>query len=185
MQIGERGPHEGGSILHLWPRLWRKLRERFRSAPSVLHRRAPYWTSDETSARRTHGVRSLQTGCVQVFIRMFRAHLVLPKLTRPLKAVGSRSRRVFLPIAFFARMLFLCLVDATGREPRSSAIRKGRSAMLLEAGKAASLAVLKDQLDAACGRNRKIAESTEVNRQRAIVLQHCRDAAQQAQGFFR
>jgi len=56
---------------------------------------------------------------------------------------------------------------------------------LLEAGQGRpSLAVLKDQLDAGLRKKQENAESTEVNRQRAIVLQHCRDAAQQAQGFF-
>jgi CRISPR-associated endonuclease/helicase Cas3 len=83
-------------------------------------------------------------------------------------------------------MLFSCLVDADRTrteefcDPEKAAVR-----CLLEAGQGRpSLAVLKDQLDASLRKKQENAESTEVNRQRAIVLQHCRDAAQQAQGFF-
>jgi len=83
-------------------------------------------------------------------------------------------------------MLFSCLVDADRTraeefcDPDKASIRR-----LLEAVQGRpSLAVLNDQLDASLQKKQEKAESTEVNRQRALVLQHCRDAAHLSPGFF-
>jgi CRISPR-associated endonuclease/helicase Cas3 len=113
-------------------------------------------------------------------------NLVLPKLTSPLKPSAAGRDECPFQLAFFARMLFSCLIDADWTrteefcDPEKAAIRHQ-----LEAGQGRpSLAALKDQLDASLLKMREDAKPTEVNRQRSIVLQHCRDAAQQTPGFF-
>ncbi len=114
------------------------------------------------------------------------ANIVLPKLTSPLKPSAAGRDEVPFQFAFFTRMLFSCLIDAdrTRTEefcaPEKAVVRSG-----LDAGQGRpSLAALKDQLDASLLEKQKGATPTEVNRQRAIVLQHCRNAAQREPGFF-
>ncbi len=107
----------------------------------------------------------------------------LPKLTLPLKE--SRGDAPF-QLAFFTRMLFSCLIDADRTrteefcDPEASAERS----RLGSAPARPSLAALKAELDASLRKKQQEAEPTDVNRQRAIVLQHCLDAASQPPGFF-
>jgi CRISPR-associated endonuclease/helicase Cas3 len=112
-------------------------------------------------------------------------NLVLPKLTSTLKQAAGRNECAF-QLAFFTRMLFSCLVDADWTrteefcDPEKSAARR-----LLKAGQGRpQLAALKNHLDASLQKKQEIAGSTEVNRQRAIVLQHCRHTAHLSPGFF-
>jgi CRISPR-associated endonuclease/helicase Cas3 len=113
-------------------------------------------------------------------------NLVLPTLTSPLKPSAAGQDEFPFQLAFFTRMLFSCLVDADRTrteefcDPDKASIRR-----LLEAVQGRpSLAVLNDQLDASLQKKQEKAESTEVNRQRALVLEQCREAAQLEPGFF-
>jgi CRISPR-associated endonuclease/helicase Cas3 len=83
-------------------------------------------------------------------------------------------------------MLFSCLIDADRtRTEEFCAPEKAVARSGLDAGHGRpSLAALKDQLDTSLLEKQKGATPTEVNRQRAIVLQHCRNAAQREPGFF-
>ena len=108
---------------------------------------------------------------------------VLPTLKLPLK---ERRGEAPFQLAFFTRMLFSCLVDADRTrteefcDPEKALERGGLG---IGHGRS-SLAALKDALDASLLQKQKAAGLTEVNRQRAIVLEHCRNAACQPQGFF-
>jgi CRISPR-associated endonuclease/helicase Cas3 len=113
-------------------------------------------------------------------------NLVLPKLISPLKPSTAGRDEFPFQFAFFTRMLFSCLIDADRTrteefcDPEKAGVR-----CLLEAGQGRpSLVVLKDQLDVSLQKKQENAESTEVNHQRAFVLDHCREAAFQSPGFF-
>ena len=113
-------------------------------------------------------------------------NLVLPKLTSPLKLSAAGRDEVPFQLAFFTRMLFSCLIDADRTrteefcDSEKSAVRR-----LLEAGQGRpSLVALKNQLDASLRKKLENVGSTEVNRQRALVLEHCRNAASQSPGFY-
>jgi CRISPR-associated endonuclease/helicase Cas3 len=83
-------------------------------------------------------------------------------------------------------MLFSCLVDAdrTRTEefcnPEQAAQRSGQGS----GNGRPALAALKQQLDTYLRDKQECAVATEVNRQRAIVLKHCRQAAHRPSGFF-
>jgi CRISPR-associated endonuclease/helicase Cas3 len=83
-------------------------------------------------------------------------------------------------------MLFSCLIDADRTrteefcDPEKALVRGG----LGSGSGRPSLAALKDRLDASLLEKQKKAEPTEVNFQRTIVLEHCRDAACLPPGFF-
>ena len=108
---------------------------------------------------------------------------VLPTLKLPLK---ERRGEAPFQLAFFTRMLFSCLIDADRTrteefcDPEKASIRSGLSA---EHGRP-SLTALKSQLDASLRMKQDEAEPSKVNRQRAMVLGHCRDAVLQSPGFF-
>lgn len=109
--------------------------------------------------------------------------LSLPALTWPL--TWKKGEQPF-QLAFFTRMLFSCLIDAdrTRTEefcnPEASAERSR-----LAAGQSRpSLAALKDALDGSLRKKQSESDATEVNRQRAIVLNLCREAAELDPGFF-
>ncbi len=112
--------------------------------------------------------------------------LVLPTLTLPFKLQKAEKDDVPFRLAFFTRMLFSCLVDADRTrseefcDPEKASQRSGLS---IGHGRP-SLEALKSELDASLRLKQKTAGLTEVNRQRAIVLEHCRNAACQPQGFF-
>jgi len=114
------------------------------------------------------------------------ANIVLSKLTSPLKPSAAGRDEVPFQLAFFTRMLFSCLIDADRtRTEEFCAPEKAVARSGLDAGHGRpSLAALKDQLDTSLLEKQKGATTTEVNRQRAIVLQHCRNAAQREPGFF-
>lgn len=114
------------------------------------------------------------------------ANIVLPKLTLPLKLSAAGRDEAPFQLAFFTRMLFSCLIDADRtRTEEFCDPEKAAARCLLEAGQGRpSLVMLKDQLDASLQKKQEKAESTEVNRQRAFVLEHCREAASQSPGFF-
>ncbi len=108
---------------------------------------------------------------------------VLPTLKLPLK---ERRGEAPFQLAFFSRMLFSCLIDADRirtEEFCDPELALERSSMGAGHGRP-SLAALKDELDASLRQKQKKAEQTEVNRQRMIVLEHCRDAAHLLPGFF-
>lgn len=106
-----------------------------------------------------------------------------PKLTPPLK--GGKQGAPF-QLGFFTRMLFSCLVDADRTrteefcDPEASAERS----RLGSGSCRPSLAALKGRLDANLRNMQQKSELTEVNRQRAIVLNYCREAAGLPPGFF-
>jgi CRISPR-associated endonuclease/helicase Cas3 len=113
-------------------------------------------------------------------------HPVLPKLSFPLKPAKAGRDDAPFQLAFFTRMLFSCLVDAdrTRTEefcnPGQAAARNG----LGTGHERPSLSALKEQLDASLQRKVGKGGTTEVNRQRAIVLEYCRKAADREPGFF-
>jgi CRISPR-associated endonuclease/helicase Cas3 len=112
--------------------------------------------------------------------------LFLPALTLPLKPAAAGRADIPFQLAFFTRMLFSCLIDADRTrteefcDPEAS---MERSRLGSELGRP-SLAALKCQLDASLDKKQAEAEPTEVNRQRTLVLQHCREAAGLQPGFF-
>ena len=113
-------------------------------------------------------------------------NVVLPVLTSPLKRSAAGIAEHPFQFAFFTRMLFSCLIDADRTrteefcDPEKALVRSG----LGPGSGRPTLAVLKDRLDASLRQKQKQAEPTEVNRQRAIVLEHCRNAAHLRPGFF-
>jgi CRISPR-associated endonuclease/helicase Cas3 len=81
-------------------------------------------------------------------------------------------------------MLFSCLIDADRARTEEfcdplAAVERSRYGSCRP-----SLAALKDQLDASLRKKEEEADPTEVNRQRKIVLDHCRAAAGLEPGFF-
>jgi CRISPR-associated endonuclease/helicase Cas3 len=106
----------------------------------------------------------------------------LPTLTLPLKSSIAGSIDAPFQLAFFTRMLFSCLIDADrtrteefcNPEASTERRRQGRP----------SLAALKDALDGYLRKKQSEAAATEVNHQRAIVLNYCREAADLPPGFF-
>lgn len=111
---------------------------------------------------------------------------VLPALTLSLKRAAAGRVEAPFQIAFFTRMLFSCLIDADRTRTEEFCdpdLSLQRSSLGAGHGRP-SLAALKDKLDASLLKMQKGAPPTEVNRQRAIVLKHCRDAASLEPGFF-
>jgi CRISPR-associated endonuclease/helicase Cas3 len=108
----------------------------------------------------------------------------LPVLKLSLKTSAAGRLDAPFQLAFFTRMLFSCLIDAD-RTRTEEFCDPARALERSEIGRRrASLADLKDQLDASLLTKLLGADTTEVNRQRAVVLEHCRDAAIQSPGFF-
>ena len=108
--------------------------------------------------------------------------LELPKLTSPHKRSGEDA----FQLGFFTRMLFSCLVDAdrTCTEEFCDRDRaEERSGLVGDSGRP-TLAALKTELDFSLGEMQENVNRNEVNRQRAIVLDHCRQAANLPPGFF-
>jgi CRISPR-associated endonuclease/helicase Cas3 len=93
---------------------------------------------------------------------------------------------VSFQLAFFTRILFSCLIDADRTrteefcDPEASAERSRLGSGICRP----SLAALMNELDASLQKKQKEAEPTEVNRQRAFILNHCREAADLPPGFF-
>jgi len=112
--------------------------------------------------------------------------VVVPTLTSPLKPTALGRAEVPFQLAFFTRMLFSCLIDADRirtEEFCDPELALERSGLGARQGRP-SLDRLKSALDASLRQKQKKAEPTEVNRQRTIVLGHCRDAAHLLPGFF-
>ena len=107
----------------------------------------------------------------------------LPKLTPPLKRSSGDTA---FQLGFFTRMLFSCLVDAdrTCTEEFCDRDRaEERRGLGGDSGRP-TLAALKTELDRSLREMQKKVNRNEVNRQRAIVLDHCREAANLPPGFF-
>jgi CRISPR-associated endonuclease/helicase Cas3 len=114
------------------------------------------------------------------------SNVVLPPLKLPLKLTASGSIDAPFQLAFFARMLFSCLIDADRTrteefcDPEASAERSALSA----GARRPTLSALKSQLDDFLRKKQEVADPTAVNHQRRIVLQHCRESAHLSPGFF-
>jgi len=108
----------------------------------------------------------------------------LPKLALPfhLKIPTDAA----FQLGFFTRMLFSCLIDADRArteefcDPDRAHERDGLGS---DSGRP-TLAALRAELDRSLRKVEVEAKPTEVNRQRAIVLNHCREAANLPPGFF-
>ena len=107
----------------------------------------------------------------------------LTKLTPPLK---PHSGYAAFQLGFFTRMLFSCLIDADRTcteefcDPHKA---EERSSFGGDVGRP-TLAALKTQLEISLHEMQERADPTEVNRQRSIVLNLCREAANLPPGFF-
>lgn len=113
-----------------------------------------------------------------------RVEIAMPELKPPLKPSPAGRLEVPFQLAFFTRMLFSCLIDAdrTRTEEFCDPLRAQERSGIGQ--RRVALAVLKDRLDTSLLQKQTGAKVTEVNRQRAIVLKCCRDAAIQSPGFF-
>lgn len=113
-------------------------------------------------------------------------NISLPTLTSPLKPTAAGRVDVPFQLAFFTRILFSCLIDADRTrteefcDPKASAERSQLGSGMCRP----SLSALKNELDASLKKKQNDAEPTEVNRQRAIILNYCREAADLPPGFF-
>jgi CRISPR-associated endonuclease/helicase Cas3 len=113
-------------------------------------------------------------------------NVVLPALTSPLQPSAGGNAEYPFQFAFFTRMLFSCLIDADRTrteefcDPEEALVRRG----LGSGSGRPTLAALKDRLDASLQKMQKDAKPTEVNRQRSIMLERCREAANLPPGFF-
>jgi CRISPR-associated endonuclease/helicase Cas3 len=107
----------------------------------------------------------------------------LPKLTPPLKRSNEAAA---FQLGLFTRMLFSCLVDAdrTCTEEFCDPDRANQRSSLGGDSGRPMLATLKTSLDRYLLDMQERADRTEVNRQRAIVLDCCREAANRPPGFF-
>lgn len=107
----------------------------------------------------------------------------LPKLAPPLK---RSSEDAAFQLGFFTRMLFSCLVDAdrTCTEEFCDRDRAAERRGLGGGSGRPTLAALKTELDRGLCEMQEKVNRNEVNRQRAIVLGHCREAANLPPGFF-
>ncbi len=107
----------------------------------------------------------------------------LPKLALTLKKSNGDAA---FQLGFFTRMLFSCLIDAdrTCTEEFCDHDRsKERMGLGGDSGRP-TLAALKAELNNTLRVMQEEAKPTEVNRQRAIVLDHCLKVASQPPGFF-
>lgn len=109
----------------------------------------------------------------------------LPPLKLSLKPTGAGREDAPFQLAFFTRMLFSCLVDAdrTRTEEFCDPIASAERSQFAERSRP-SLASLKEQLDVSLRNKQRDATPTDVNRQRTIVLECCRTAADMQPGFF-
>jgi len=115
----------------------------------------------------------------------WRRDIVLPEQVAPPKLIPHKDRGMF-QAAFFARMLFSCLVDADYLDTEAFYDRvalpgqpNDRSAS--RALEAPSLQALRVRLDAYLS---GFAADSDVNRVRADILAHTRQAARRAPGLF-
>jgi CRISPR-associated endonuclease/helicase Cas3 len=107
----------------------------------------------------------------------------LPRLTLSLKQSDGDTA---FQLSFFTRMLFSCLIDAD-RTCTEEFCDLDRSAERKNFGSSSvrpTLVALKTELDRSLSEMQGKANRNEVNRQRAIVLDHCRQAAKLPPGFF-
>jgi CRISPR-associated endonuclease/helicase Cas3 len=108
-----------------------------------------------------------------------------PKLPPPPIKPKSRAEVAF-QLGFFTRMLFSCLIDADRTrteefcDPDKAEERSGFGG---DVGRP-TLATLKTQLEISLHEMQERADPTGVNRQRSIVLNLCREAANLPPGFF-
>lgn len=104
----------------------------------------------------------------------------LPKLISPLTM--SKGAAPF-QLGFFTRMLFSCLIDAD-RTRTEEFCDPERAVERSVVGGRPALDALRNQLNRSLRKKQQDAEPTEVNRQRKIVLDRCREAANLPPGFF-
>jgi CRISPR-associated endonuclease/helicase Cas3 len=109
------------------------------------------------------------------------ADLAPPRLARHTGA-GGRSNRAGFQAAFFTRMLFSCLVDADYLDTEAFYDRvEGRPTQRTAPP---PLADLKAKVDAYLTDLAAKADDTLVNRERAMILAACREAAAERPGLF-
>lgn len=113
-------------------------------------------------------------------------HAQAPKIELPLLTLRLKSGDKPFQVGFFTRMLFSCLVDADRicTEDFCDPDRADERRTLRGNAGRSTLIALKTSLDRSLREMQDGAEQTEVNRQRAIVLKHCRQAANLPCGFF-
>ena len=104
----------------------------------------------------------------------------LPKLSSPLT---MSKGAVPFQLGFFTRMLFSCLIDAD-RTRTEEFCDPERAAERSDVGGRPTLGALRDELDRSLRKKQQEAKPTEVNRQRMIVLDRCKEAANLPPGFF-
>lgn len=103
------------------------------------------------------------------------SHLPVPTLR-----LRSGTNHPF-QLAFFTRMIFSCLIDADRTATESFCDRETAAARRIDRS---SLVALKQRLDFSIGQKQSEAEATQVNWQRARILECCRTASKLAPGFF-
>lgn len=115
----------------------------------------------------------------------WRRDIVLPEQVAPPKLIPHKDRGMF-QAAFLARMLFSCLVDADYLDTEAFYDRvalpgQANDRSATRALEAPSLQSLRERLDT---RLAGFAADSDVNRVRADILAHTRQAAQHAPGLF-
>lgn len=115
----------------------------------------------------------------------WRRDIALPEQVTPPKLVPQKDRGMF-QFAFFARMLFSCLVDADYLDTEAFYDRvalpgQANDRSATRALEAPSLQALRDRLDSHLS---GFAADSHVNRVRADILAHTRQAARHAPGLF-
>jgi CRISPR-associated endonuclease/helicase Cas3 len=117
------------------------------------------------------------------------AHVDAPEMEHPkLVLPFSLKNRVdaAFQLGFFTRMLFSCLIDAdrTCTEEFCDPDKAEERSRFSGDVERPTLAALNTQLELSLHEMQERAEPTAVNRQRSAVLNHCREAANLAPGFF-
>jgi CRISPR-associated endonuclease/helicase Cas3 len=149
------------------------------------HTGLPDETSSDDATQRSTLRHKLDPAAYRIPI-VAAPNISLPTLTLPLKPTAAGRVDVPFQLAFFTRILFSCLIDADRTrteefcDPEASTERSQLGSGMCRP----SLAALKNELDDCLRKKQKEAEPTEVNRQRAIILNYCREAADLPPGFF-
>lgn len=114
---------------------------------------------------------------------IWQQELELPCELRPMATFTSQRERGFFQLAFMARMLFSCLVDADFIETEAfyARVEEGQAP---ERGGHPGLKTLRRELDVYLERLQATAQSSDVNAQRTHILRHVRSQAESAPGHF-
>lgn len=109
--------------------------------------------------------------------------LGIPPITIDRREQGNGKRLAF-QLAFFARMIFSCLIDADRLETEAFCDRQRSSERKSASETKADIAALSQVLDAYLDNLAASAKTTPVNAHRRTVLEACRAAAPQSPGLF-